>query len=690
MLIRTRRTFALVLTLIVTAVPGLTAQEKASETLLTVNHYLDYETVAAPRISPDGGRIIFTRQWVNKIDDRFDNAIWLMNADGSQSHFLVKGSSAVWSPDGTRIAYLGEGEPRGSQIFVRWMNDAGAASQITHVMESPGDIKWSPDGKWIGFSMFVPKSSSWAIDMPAAPAGARWTAPPRVVDRLHYRADRRGFLESGYVHLFVVPADGGTPRALTSGDWNVGARFDGQPGGVGWDWTPDGKTIVFTGLMENDHDMRYRDSDIYAVDVASGRIRKLTEQKGSWGDPAVSPDGQWIAFTGYPFTKQTYKTSELFVMRADGSGMKKISGNADRDFGGLFWAADNSGVYATVPDRGSSNVVFTALTGGTRAVTTGAHMLSLTSVARNGIAAAVRSAPQAPPDVYRLNLKQPAELAQLTRVNEDVLTNKKLGQVEEIWYTSTGGARVQGWIVKPPDFNPSVKYPMIMEIHGGPHGMYNVGFSYMYQNFAANGFVVLYTNPRGSTGYGTDFGNAINLRYPGVDYDDLMAGVDSLVRRGYVDEKSMFVGGCSGGGVLSSWVVGHTNRFAAAAVRCPVMNWISFAGNTDVPLFTHNWFEKPFWEDPTRWLEQSPLMYVGKVQTPTLIMTGELDLRTPMAQSEEYYVALKMRGVPTKLLRFQGEFHGTSSKPSNFMRTQLYMMSWYKQYAGKTAVTSDR
>jgi dipeptidyl aminopeptidase/acylaminoacyl peptidase len=249
---------------------------------------------------------------------------------------------------------------------------------------------------------------------------------------------------------------------------------------------------------------------------------------------------------------------------------------------------------------------------------------------------------------------------------------------------------VQGWIVKPPNFDASRKYPMIMEIHGGPHGMYNVAFNYMYQNFAANGYVVLYTNPRGSTGYGSAFGNAIHLRYPGVDYDDLMAGVDSLVNRGYIDTRSMYVGGCSGGGVLSSWVIGKTNRFAAAAVRCPVMNWMSFAGTTDVPYFTHQWFEKPFWEDPTRWLEQSPLMYVGKIQTPTLIMTGELDLRTPMAQSEEFYVALKMRGVPTSLLRFQNEFHGTSSRPSNFMRTQLYMMSWYRKYAGRVAVTSDR
>jgi len=219
--------------------------------------------------------------------------------------------------------------------------------------------------------------------------------------------------------------------------------------------------------------------------------------------------------------------------------------------------------------------------------------------------------------------------------------------------------------------------------------MYNVGFNYMFQNFAANGYVVLYTNPRGSTGYGTAFGNAIDRAYPSVDYDDLMAGVDTLVRRGYVDEASMFVGGCSGGGVLSSWVIGHTTRFAGAAVRCPVTNWMSMAGQTDVPLFTYNFFDAPFWEKPEQWLKQSPLMYVGNVTTPTVVMTGELDLRTPMPQSDEYYMALKMRGVPAALLRFEGEYHGTGSKPSNFMRTQLYMMSWYKRYAGKKPTTAS-
>jgi dipeptidyl aminopeptidase/acylaminoacyl peptidase len=663
----------------------LAAQERPSDTLLTVNHYLDYETVGEARISPDGKQVIYTRRWVDKQRDQWETALWIVNADGSGNRFLTKGANAVWSPDGMRIAYLADGEPRGSQIFVRWMNAEGATSQITRVSESPQGVKWSPDGRWLGFTMFTPKPNEWRVDMPAAPPGAQWTAAPRHIDKLHYRMDRRGFLSDGYVHLHVVPADGGTARQVTKGDWNVGARFDGLPGGAGWSWTPDGKSILFDGLTDADHDLRYRDSDIHTVDVASGAVKKLTRERGTWTNPEVSPDGKSIAFTGYPFTKQTYKTSELFMMGIDGSNAKKISGDLDRDAGELTWANDNSGVYFTSEDRGSRNVHFAPVAGGPRPVTTGTHMLSLGTVARTGAAAVVRTASAEPPDVWMLDLAKPAQRTQLTRVNEDLLARIKLGDVEEVWYGSTSSAKVQGWIVKPPNFDRSKKYPLILEIHGGPHSMYNVGFNWMFQNFAANGYVVLYTNPRGSTGYGTNFGNAINLAYPSVDYDDLIAGVDTVVGRGYVDERSMYVGGCSGGGVLSSWVIGHTTRFAAAAVRCPVMNWLSFAGTSDVPLFTHNFFEKPFWEDPKRWLEQSSLMHVGKVQTPTLIMTGELDLRTPMAQSEEFYAALKMRGVPTALLRFQGEYHGTSSKPSNFLRTQLYMMSWFKRYATRTA-----
>ena len=675
-----------VLVLGTAAVSPLSAasQQTPSDTLLTVNHYLNYETVGDPQISPDGSQIIYTRRWVNKLEDRWETALWVMDADGGRNRFLMKGGGARWSPDGSRIAFLAEGEPKGTQIFVRWMGTDESPTQITRLTDSPGDIAWSPDGKSIGFTMFVEKKPQWSIDMPSAPEGSKWTPAPRVVDDLHFRQDRRGFMDSGARHLFTVSADGGTERQITSGEWSVGARFDGLDQGASWDWTPDGKTIVVDGIPDSTQDKNYRNSNIYAVDVSAGTLRRLTNDDGAWTNPVVSPDGRRVVYSGYPATSASYRAADLYVMNVDGSGARKISGDLDRDPGNVMWLPDGSGVYFTVGDGGTSNLYHASIGGEVRRVTEGEHMLGVSSIARNGqVAAGVRTSYQNPPDVVRVDLRRNAAITRLTEVNADMLGKIRLGEVERIRYASTGGAEVDGWIVKPPGFDPAKKYPLIMEIHGGPHGMYNVGFNWMFQNFASAGYVVLYTNPRGSTGYGSEFGNAIERAYPSVDYDDLMAGVDTVIGRGYIDARSMYVGGCSGGGVLSSWVIGHTQRFAAAAVRCPVTNWLSFAGQTDVPLFTFNFFEKPFWEDPQKWLEQSSLMHVGKVTTPTLLMTGELDLRTPIAQSDEYYVALKMRGVPTTMLRFSGEYHGTSSKPSNFMRTQLYMMSWYQKYAGK-------
>jgi dipeptidyl aminopeptidase/acylaminoacyl peptidase len=676
--IRLRAALAIVVTVGFTvALPN--AQQGTTPRTLTVERYMDYETVADPRISPDGTQVVYTRRWVDTLQDKWSSALWVVNADGTRNRFLAEGSDAVWSPDAARIAYIAEGAPKGPQVWVRWMDSGGAATQITRAEDAPSSLGWSPDGKQIGFSMFVPQEVVWDVGMPKAPEGATWTKTPAVIDRLHYRQDRRGYTEPGTVHLFVVPSDGGTPRDLTPGDWYVGARFDGLTGEVGWDWTPDGRTIIVDGLDVPDADLRYRDSDVFAIDVESGTRRKLTPD-GTWSNPRISPDGKVVALVGSSRSKASYHADELYVVGLDSSGMRKISATLDRDAGDLRWAADGSGVYFTAGDQGTSNIWFAPLTGAPRQVTKGDHMLTLSGLSRSGVAVGVRSAPKEPPDVVRLSLAGNAALQPLTRVNEDLLAGITLGEVEKIQYTSTANTKVDGWIVKPPGFNPSTRYPLVMEIHGGPHGMYNVGFNYFFQAFASRGYVVLYTNPRGSTGYGSAFGNAIERAYPSVDYDDLMAGVDAILARGYVDEGRMFVGGCSGGGVLSSWVIGHTDRFAAAAVRCPVTNWLSFVGHTDIPNFTMNFFDAPFWEKPEQWLKHSPLMYVGNVKTPTLLMTGVLDMRTPMSQTEEYYTALKLRGVPTKLLRFEDEYHGTTSKPSNFMRTVLFMDSWYKQH----------
>jgi dipeptidyl aminopeptidase/acylaminoacyl peptidase len=419
-------------------------------------------------------------------------------------------------------------------------------------------------------------------------------------------------------------------------------------------------------------------------------MRRLTAERGLWARPVVSPDGKLVAFTGHPYAAMTMRTSDLYVMNADGSGVRNISAGLDRDpaffgQGALLWAADGSGIYFSPEDRGTRNVVFAPVNGaGVRPVTTGGHMLSLSSMSRAGDMVGVRTSFQAPGDLVRVTLgPSGAQVSQLTNVNDDLLAGKRLATAEEIWYPSTGGARIQGWIVKPPGFDPGRKYPMLLEIHGGPQGMYSVSFDPMWQVFASAGYVVLYTNPRGSSGYGNAFMTAIEKNYPGPDYDDLMAGVDTVIGRGYIDDRRLYVAGCSGGGILSSWVITHTTRFAGAAVRCPITNWISMAGGSDVPLFSHSFFAKPFWEDPTKWLEKSPVMYAGRVTTPTLFLTGVLDLRTPMPQTDEFYAALKMRGVPTTMLRFEGEWHGTESMPSNWMRTMLYMMSWFGKHGGK-------
>src|SRR5262245_45422433 len=681
MISATSRLFVAATAAAVIAGAALHAQETRSNTRLTTEHYLDWERVSDAQIAPDGSRIVYTRQHVNKLEDKWESEIWTINADGSEHRFFVKGSAGRWSPDGKRVLYLAEGEPKGQQIFVRWVNAAGPATQVTHVTDAPRNARWSPDGKSIAFSSFVADREKWTISMPEEPKGAKWTSTPRVVSTVHYRQDQVGFLEDGYTHLFVVPADGGTPRQLTTGKWSVGGGELRQ--GAAIDWTPDGKSLVFDGNRAPDAEIKYQASQLYVVDVASGAIRDLVATPGSWGRPVVSPDGRMVAFTGYAPTGTTHSVSDLFVIPfvpGGGDGMRKISGDFDRDPINMKWAPDGSGLYFDAENHGSRNVNFASVVGGVKTVTKGTHILTFDSVSKDLVAAGTSADLDHPQDVVKVNLRQPGQVTQLTEVNADVLQGKQLAKIEEINYGSTGNAKVQGWIVKPPTFDASKKYPLILEIHGGPFSMYNVAFNFMFQNFAANGFVVLYTNPRGSTGYGGAFSNGIDHNYPGPDYDDLMAGVDAVTGKGFIDASRMYVSGCSGGGVLSSWVIGHTDRFAAAAVRCPVIDWLSFAGHTDIPLFTYSFFKRPFWEDPSDWLAHSSVMTVGKVTTPTLLMTGVLDRRTPMPQTEEYYAALKVKGVPAKLLQFNEEYHGTGTKPSNYIRTQLYMMSWFNKY----------
>ena len=639
---------------------------------LSLDHYKNYEWTSNPTISPNGEQILYSRSWINLIDDKRETDLWIMNKNGSTNRFFLNGSNGKWSPDGSKIAFIKKGEPNGTQIFIKYLGIEGEPTQITKLEKSPSSMEWSPDGKFIAFLMHV--SSEAALDpigVPERPKGATWTKGPQVIDQVDYSQDRVGFLERGFRQIFVVPSEGGTARQITFGE------FDDISGGISW--LKDSESIVFSSYQKEDAEYARGQSNLYSVNINNLNLIELTSREGTESSPTVSPDGSKIAFVGSTWTKNFYHDRKMYVMDIDGSNLRCITESLDQTPSPGVWGKNSSGVYFNVREFGQSNVYHADIKGKVKKITNGNHMLTMNDLVGSD-AVATWTDPSNPSDIISFSIDKPNKINRLTDVNKDIFYNVEFGKVEEITYKSVDEKYVQGWIVKPPNFDSNKKYPLVLRIHGGPHSMYHVGFNYNFQLHAAQDQVVLYTNPRGSTGYGYDFANAIQNAYPGNDYDDIMYGVDEVISRGYIDENRMYVYGGSGGGVLTSWIVGKTDRFAAASVNYPVTNWFSFVGTTDGATWYYNFKNYP-WEDPSEHIKRSPLMYVANVKTPTMLMCGEEDLRTPISQTEEYYQALKMNKVPTVMIRFTDEYHGTSSKPSNFLRTHGYINAWFDKHS---------
>ena len=636
------------------------------------------EYAADPRISPDGQHIVYVRSFMDIMSDRRRSNLWILRSDGSDHRPLTSGNenhrSPRWSPDGRRLLYL-SGEEDSPQIYCRWM-DTGQSARLSRLQNPPSDVSWSPDGSQIAFSMLVPVPSDTFASMPPKPKGAEWAEPATVIRKLRYRSDGAGYLKDGYFHLFVLPAEGGTPRQITSGDFNHrGPR-----------WTPDGRSLIFSANRHDDWEYEPRNSEIYEVNIASRQIKALTDRKGPDTNPSISPDGEGIAYLGYDDHYQGYQVTRLYLMNRDGSGSRLVTGGFDRDVRNLNWSADGGGLYFQYDEHGNTKVGFVTLDGRVETLAGDIGGMSLGrpysagtySVAEDGTYAFTLSRPDFPADVAVGHSGTKA--TQLTRLNEDLFGNMELATVEEIWFKSSfDGRDVQGWIAKPPGFDRSKTYPLILEIHGGPFANYGDRFSAEFQLYAAAGYVVLYINPRGSTSYGEEFGNLIHHNYPGQDYDDLMSGVDAVVAEGYVDEDELFVTGGSGGGVLSSWIVGKTGRFAAAVVAKPVINWYSWSLTADNYAFYYKyWFPGPPWEHMEHYMKRSPLSLVGNVTTPTMLLTGEDDYRTPMSESEQYYQALKLRKVDAALVRIPGASHGIANRPSHLITKIAHILKWFE------------
>ena len=631
------------------------------------------EFAADPQISPDGSQVVYVRTSMDIMRDRRRSELWLANADGSSHRHLGAGSFPRWSPDGTRVAYAA-----GGQIHLRWM-DTGETATLTQVLESPRGIRWSPDGRWLAFNMLVPDPPPQLAAPPKPPPGAEWADPPIMEDRFKNRQDGAGYLEFGFNHIFVLAVEGGTPVQITSGDFQHSSPAA---------WTPDSGHLVFSSNRNPDWVTDYRNSELYIASIAGREIRALTDRQGPDHSPAVSPDGQQIAFVGYEDRVRTYQVSRLHVMNRDGSGQRVVTSGLDRSVSNPVWAADGHRLYFQYDDEGNSKVAFTTLDG--EVAVLGADLGGASygrpygggsfSVADTGAFAFNQSRPDMPGE---LAVGAPGEtVRQLTSLNEDLLGQRTLGDVEEIWWDSSfDGRPVQGWIVKPPGFDPGRRYPLILEIHGGPISNYGDRFSAEMQLMAAAGYVVLYANPRGSTSYGEEFGDLLYRNYPGNDYDDLISGVDAVIARGYVDEDNLFVTGGSAGGIMTAWIIGKTDRFRAAVSQKPVVNWISKTLTAD------NWYGYYFsryeglpWENPEPYWKFSPLSLAGNVTTPTMIITGEEDLRTPLSESYQLFHALKFQGIDTAVVRLPGASHDMSRRPSQLMAKIANIVAWFEKY----------
>ena len=648
---------------------------------LTYQDLFNLEYAANPVVMPDGESLVYERRSMDIMSDSLRRNLWTVDLDGENHLPLLSDGknhySPIFSPDGKKMAYLSSKEDK-IQIYVRDMA-SGLTAKVTDVAMSPSSMSFSPDGSQIAFVMFTLASKQPLFSLPFKPKGAEWAADAQYIDQTLFQRDGLGMNRPGNLHVYVVPTIGGTPRQVTQGEHDFAGSIV---------WLPDRNSLLVSANTRDDSDFDVFNSDLYKVDLRTGEATQLTDDTGPESSPHLSPNGELIAFTGFIDRGTSNHITELYVMNVDGSDVRRLTPALDRSVDNIEWAENSNGVYFSYDDNGKKHVGYVTLAG---KISTKTDALGGLSIGRPYTSGHYDIAP-GDNVVYTLSSGvRPADLAvvnrrgkvtQLTDLNSDVFGHKKVNAPELITVKSSVDQReLNAWVVTPPDFDPTQKYPLILEIHGGPHTAYGPEFSTEVQLFAATGYVVVYGNPRGSTSRGVEFANTIDKNYPSEDYNDLMDMVNGVIAKGYIDEQQLFVTGGSGGGVLTAWIIGNTDRFAAAVVAKPVINWASMVGTSDIYTFmTRYWFTDLPWNDYEQYWRRSPLSLVGNVTTPTMVLTGELDVRTPMSESEQYYGALRLEGVESSLVRIQGAYHGIAARPSNLARKVGYILAWFEKY----------
>lgn len=646
----------------------------------------DLQFATNASISPDGSTIIYNRvQYDIMTDKRYSN-LWSIATDGSNHTPITSGknnySQIIWSPDGKQIAYTSNEEGK-SQIFIRWM-DSGAATSITNLTSAAANLKWSPDGNMLLFSRQIDEPMPMIGKLPSPPEGATWAAAAKVIRHVGYKEDGTPIASGeSYTQLFVINVSGGAPRQITSKKANHSQA----------QWTPDGKSIVFTADFKASSAIDINNEYIYRMDVSSGDTEPIVAKRGPYNHVVLSPDGTRIAYAGYVDKFLGYQQPEIHIIDMKGNLQQVLTDKLDRDPEGLQWSTDGKSIFFMYDEFGVTKLANINMDGNLVYIASGLGGANIGrpysggyfTISKNGKYVYSKTDAQNPAELVTGHFPTKMAETQITRLNGQLLMARKTGKVESFWVNSTvDKTKVQGWIITPPDFDKTKKYPLILEIHGGPYTAYGPVFSPELQLMASQGYVIVYTNPRGSTSYGADFSAYINHNYPSEDYNDLMDCVDFIVGKGYIDDTKLFITGGSGGGVLTAWSIGKTDRFAAAVVAKPVINWYTHTLTADsYPYFSKYWFTKMPWEDPDQYMKRSPISLVGSVKTPTMLLTGDLDHRTPISESEQYYQALKLRGIDAAMVRIADEGHEMMSRPSNLLRKVAYIIGWFDEHKSK-------
>ena len=701
-------TFA-ILTLLL-ATPAFSAASGTDKRAITQKDILDFHWAIGPQISPDGSKVVYTYVTTNPKNDGYQTSLWIVPVSGGgPARQLTAGprdASAQWSPDGKTLAFVrtaegaaAEGRRPSGQIYLLSL-EGGEARPLTDLPRGASSPVWSPDGKWIAFSSTMADKD---LDKKAPEDPA---SDVRVILKATYRANGGGYTQSErashiwLVDVPMVPGNAQKARQITSGQFSEGDIA----------WSKDGAKIYYTSNREAEPYYKAQDSDVYSVPAVGGEPTKVASIDGPIRGLSLSPDGKRLAFVGTLTGKpiRSYSQPDLWVVPLDqpGAEPRNLTVNYDFDIGGgvggdqhapaggqaggkPFWTADGTAIIVGSSEEGKTNLVrVDASSGKVAPYTMGSHdLLTYTASADASKVAAIISTPTNIGDVFAFD----GSFHQLTKINEPLFSQLKLTEPEMIWTTSFDGKKIQSWVQRPPDYDPSKKYPLILNIHGGPHAAYGYTFDHEFQWMAAKGYIVLYPNPRGSTSYGQDFANIIQYHYPGDDYKDLMAAVDDVIARGWVDPKKMGVTGGSGGGVLTNWVIGHTDRFAAAVSQRSIANWSDFWYTADFTLFQATWFKAAPWEDEADFKARSPITYIDKIKTPTMLIEGEADFRTPPAAGgEQMFRALKYKHVPTAMVQFPGESHelSRSGKPKHRIERLEHIVAWFDKYVMGLPVTT--